>query len=620
MASAKALAAIALTLIIAVPIMLGYAMASENVSYTDWEAESNVNLSNQILNSSTPYTIENMGPTNNSRLLQEWRFPGEGVTEYHAVAPAYRLVSENYSSIPEYTSSNSNINMTAATTATYSLEYNGSIVSVGTSESSPTYSVIHKDLYYIGIETTGPMPLHWAFMTDQGSTSLTEATITIVRDGSDSWTAIVNGSTTITDIAWWKVATDYSGDVTIASRSYTALSPGSVYTFNTAPDMITGLQLYSSSTSSTYYTYTDDQALVSFSGGDVMVGTDSYANISQISVVYPASFSVVTVTTPTATGRYADPAEGWTVPDPNTPYYSWWSNGHQNTSVDMMIKFTGAATVYLSPTNGMTHNAGTYTVAYDANGIVKINNQSLGAYTAIEAVFTSDGATFYGISEWPNMTQTPTRLNYLEFTNTHGLFTSIEINGSGGTAFNYVSFRVDRADIVAGSFPSTKDYTLDMNGLFPGKSYALKLNSIGIYGDTLTVGTHSYSITNGRITVDGDTVSLKGLIITSRYNGSSYDVSIGAHSLGTSATPVSVTFGGEWSLTVTAQTLKQVTGEKAEWTPGGFAFDKDAFAGVIVLIAALTFIGVGMYGARSGIKAGLLLMICGGAALIALTL
>ena len=617
MASPKALAAIALTLIVAVPIILGYAMASEDVPYTDWEAESNVNLSNTILNSSTPYTIENMGPTNNSKLLQKWMFPGAGVTELHSVAPDYRLVSNNYSSIPEYTTSDTNVTLNSSTSTTYSLEYNGSIVSVGTSESSPTYSVIHKDLYYIGIDTSGPMPLHWALITDQGETPLTSAEIDIVRDGSDSWTAIVNGSTTITGIAWWKVATDYSGTVTIASNTYTALSPGSVYTFNTAPDMITGLQLYSSSTSTAYYTYTDDQALVSFSGGDVMVGATSYTGISQIQVVYPASFSFMTVTTPTPTGKYADPSEGWTVPVPSNPYWTWWSNGHQNTSVTMMIKFTGNTTVYLSPTQGMTQNQGTYTVSYNA-GTVSINSQALGAYTAVEAVFTTDGATFYGISEWPNMTQLPVRLNSLSFENAVGTFTSIQISGSGEGSFTPISFRVDRTDIVAGSFPSTKDYTLNMSGMFPNKSYTVKLNSIGIYGDTISVGSNSFTVTNGRVTVDGETVSLKGLIISSKYNGSTYDVYLGGHHLGTSASPASIYFGGEWSLTVTAQMIKQVNGTAAQWAPGSFAFDEDSFKGVIVLAAAVTFIGVGMYGARSGIKAGLLLMICGGAALIAM--
>ena len=177
---------------------------------------------------------------------------------------------------------------------------------------------------------------------------------------------------------------------------------------------------------------------------------------------------------------------------------------------------------------------------------------------------------------------------------------------------------MESATILSGSFPSTEDYTLNMDNLFPDKSYSLKLNSIGIYGDTLTIGTHAYAVANGRITIDGDSVALKGANIASRWNGSSYDLYVASHKIGTSSDPASITFGGEWSLTVTAQILKQVTGEKAEWAAGSFAFDEDSFKGVIVLAAAITFIGVGMYGARSGVKVGLLLMICGGAALIAM--
>lgn len=616
MASAKALAAIALTLIIAVPICLGYGLASHDVPYNDWTTSNTINLSDQLLNSTTPYTMENMGPANNSELLQRWTFPGAGVTEYHRIAPDYRLVSSNYSSIPEYTTSDTEITMTAATSNSYELTYSGNIVSVGTSESNPTYSIIHRDLYYIGVDTTGPMPLHWAFTTDRGSISLTSSTISVVRDSSNTWTAIVNDNTTVTGASWWRVDTDYHGTVNIASRNYTSLSPGTNYSFSTAPSAITGIQLYSSSTSTAYYTYTTTQKIVSFNGGDVQVGETAYSGITSVSVVYPAGTGFITVTVPTPTGNYADPSEGWTVPMPSNPYWTWWTNGHQNTSVDMMIKFTGNATVYMSPTQGTTQEQGTYTVKY-TSGTVSINNQALGSYTAIEAIFTETGATFYGISEWPNMTQTPIRLNYLEFTEDVGLFTSIELYGS---EFNNISFRVDKAKIVAGSFPSTKDYTLNMSGLFPNKSYNLKLNSIGIYGDTITIAGESFTVTNDRITVNGETIPLKGAIISSRLDGASYAAAINGHTIGTTPAPASVTFGGEWSLTVTANTLTETNGTRAEWAPGGFAFEKDDFIGAVVLVAVLAFIGVGIYGARSGVKVGLLLMVCGGVALAAMSI
>ena len=56
------------------------------------------------------------------------------------------------------------------------------------------------------------------------------------------------------------------------------------------------------------------------------------------------------------------------------------------------------------------------------------------------------------------------------------------------------------------------------------------------------------------------------------------------------------------------------------WAPGEFAFDKQDFAACGLLVAGALLVGLGMYGARSGIKIGLLLLICGGGALLYLTM
>lgn len=182
-----------------------------------------------------------------------------------------------------------------------------------------------------------------------------------------------------------------------------------------------------------------------------------------------------------------------------------------------------------------------------------------------------------------------------------------------------VTIRVESATILSGSFPDTEDYTLDMGNLFPGKSYSLKLNSIGIYGESLTIAGETFTVTNGRISVDGSNVSLKGATISSKLNGSEYDVYVNAIKVGTSEDPAIITFNGEWSLTLTADILRTVENTNTQWAPGEFAFDKTDFAACGLLVAGGLLVGLGMYGQRSGIKFGLLLLICGGAALIYLT-
>lgn len=68
MASIKALAAIALTLMIAAPIGLGYLFATEDTTVTSWESENRVNLSDTILNSEHPIYMDYTGTSNNTTL------------------------------------------------------------------------------------------------------------------------------------------------------------------------------------------------------------------------------------------------------------------------------------------------------------------------------------------------------------------------------------------------------------------------------------------------------------------------------------------------------------------------------------------------------------------------
>ena len=480
MASNKALAAIALTLIIAVPILLGFALSSENVTYTEWEPESRVNLSDTILNSTYPIYMEYDGSSNNTTLTNG--------------NMAYVTVSTTSSAYP------------MMTVASHSITF-------------PANTWVDLSSYdYWEIRGSG--------------------TITYFKDGNDS-----------------------------------------------APHAITGDWLLSGNGGSLKFTTAHTFTLLEYADN----------------------------------GQYADINGGWKLPLANT-YYTW-TNNQQNNDIKILIDIPDNTTVSFGSSLQLKRTSGLVTVEAHATNppYLLLETITLGYYQYVLVDLNTENDTFSGLTSWPAYGSDSQTFNTISLVdNPRHIAQNAQTVALRSSDANTV-FRVESAEIASGSFPSTEDYTLNMNNLFPGKSYAVKLNSIGIYGSTLTVGTESFTVTNGRVTVDGSTVALKGVNISSRYNGSNYDIYLGGHLIGTSATPASITFGGQWSLTITGDILTQTTGERAEWYPGGFAFDKDSFVGVIVLAAALTFIGVGMYGARSGLKAGLLLMICGGAALIAIT-
>ena len=607
MASPKALAAIALTLIIAAPIMLGYAMASENVPYTEWQTESRSNLSNQILNYETPIYGDYDGPNNNLYLLDASGTP----PTYNRLVPTYNQVSSNYTSLPEYSATLDSLNLTAATTATYTLTN----TSVGTTGSGATNILTTKPIMQVEAAYGTNVTLTYTDPVLTRNVPLPEGMILQATYHDNRYQLSVydweiDETIVISNVLRWSVSSA-SASVTTLLRDYTTLNIASDYSFGCIDAAI--LKITHGDSSVEYYAQAlDEYTSYTFNSPRFFhvsnsEGTTLYQDVTSVAIATIASF--LDYTKVQQTGDYAELSEGWQLPASTVLWY----NNFQNEAIRMMVKLdNNESLAILVPGSGTTVTLG------KSLGSVTVNGEALGGYTYMMVEVGMAKATVYGISSWPGVGQYPSVLNTLTVDYSTALtspFEELRLTKTGNP-----DLRVDLSSIAMGTFPSTKNYTLNMNGLFPNKSYSAKFNSIGIYGDTLTVGSESFTVTNGRVIVDGDTVPLKGAIISSKYNGTAYDIYLGGHKLGTSASPASITFGGEWSLTVTADILKQVSGEKAEWAPGAFAFDKDAMVGVIVLAAALTFIGVGMYGARSGIKAGLLLMICGGAALIALAL
>lgn len=319
-------------------------------------------------------------------------------------------------------------------------------------------------------------------------------------------------------------------------------------------------------------------------------------------------------------GAYANLNAGWTFPLSST-YYTW-TNNQVNETVTMLIDL---------PTNSGIGLGTALSIGRDSDGLITIyertynpphllvQSEDLGYYQYILVTKSPQGLIVSGLTAWPSIGASYQKFNTVDFVPMNFTMPETFDTMALSVTTTNVTLRVESATILSGSFPDTEDYTLDMNNLFPGKSYSLKLNSIGIYGTSLTIGDETFTVTNGRISVNGSNVSLKGATISSKLNGSEYDVYVNALKVGSSEDPASITFNGEWSLTLTADILRTVENTNTQWAPGEFAFDKTDFAACGLLVAGALLVGLGMYGQRSGIKMGILLLICGGAALIYLT-
>ena len=633
MVSVKALAAIAFTLMIAVPIILGYGLASHQVTDDRWDPEDSINLSEQILNYQTPYTNASFTASNNTELMQSWTFPGSGVTEYHAVTPEYRQATTSTTQFPIYETHTGYYTLTGADPTITNTAPGGSVYRIANAGypydagQMPNSFVSNSlDAFTISISTSATSPIHWEFETNFHTTWIDPSSpISFVRDGASTYSVTSSAGTTA-NVANWELRTDADATITIHPERYTELTStesvpiGSIYSFETPTTGSMSIKLSGAATGGgDVYIATHDQVKpVSVNGATVTVGSTSYTNVTAVNV---AGVSSIYMTYLTPTGNYADPNYGWGVPEPPSTavYRTWWMNNFANQSVTFLMKFTNDAETYLSPTNEYVGSPLQIYKIASSGGMIYVNDTLLGGYSSIMVKIATDGTTVSGITSWPSMGVNPSPLNTINLSGTTSYFNKVELSMVDADR-NHVSFRVNASDVLAGYFPSTKDYTLSMADLYPEKSYSLKLNSIGVYGDSINIGSTAFGVTSGRINVDGHLVPLKGAVIKSINKGGVYENTINGYALADSSTPASITFGGEWSLTVTGNTLKEVHPTHMEWAPGEFAFDKRDFAAVGMLVAGGCLVGLGMIGQRSGVKIGVLLLICGGAALVYLTI
>lgn len=623
MISNKALGAIALTLIVACPIGLGYVFALDQEEITVWESTSESNLTEILLNSDTEYYIGWQGPTNNSQIYYREYMQGYWIDSI--MAPDYVSTGSTYTSLPVYDEISGDITLTSPVSMNVAINPDpyGGVQSHGLGDDL-LYDLPVMDYYYVGFPQLSQVELY-----NDGVSVLTTlgiGSLEFVRNGGDSWSVETGGTTYTVDA--FSVLSDRQQNYTVWGRNYTPINISGDYV-SAIGTGLTGVKVVHHNGSVDYVVIEGATSLLKTPSDYAVVDGVLYDSVSQLSIVRPAGVSILQYTATTAVeGEYADVSAGWTVPGSGNPFSPYWYNGQTNASVSMCVHIEEGRDVFLEPrasvsdTEPWVHiirgSDGVVTVAHDVDGDTV--SVVLGEYSDLYVTITKESFIVSGIPSWPAMGTAPSTLHTV--TLDHDLqddFNFVEI-AVPGNYYEDVRLRVDSAQIVAGTFPSTKDYTLNMNALFPSKSYSVRVHSIGVYGDSLTLAGVSLPVTNGTVTVNDRTIALRGADISciDRDGDGIYVTSIGTEEVGTTTGPGSIYLEGEWSLTATAYMLEEVTSTQLRWQPGEFGFDETGFV-IVGLIACLgAFVGLGMYGRRSGAKVGILMLICGGAAMVLL--
>lgn len=603
-------AAIALTIIVALPLLLGYALSFEEVERTGWQSDNQINATDMILNNQSPYYSTSYSPGNNMEILAKLTYPGIGVSETKILSPNYAVKGTTYTSLPEYGEQTGTITWANVVTN----------VTTGIHEDNFSYVIYGNGIAtgqaYYYFEATELSQIE----KSNGQYDLDTAWGPMLQSSADTWTGDSSMGRTITIDTGVGIYSDRYPTYTIKSRAYTDVDLNYDYSFSCGS--AAAIKLTKVDNSVQYIPYTSNNTItITKAGNTVLINNNTYTNVKLVSVAPTLGLASSTYTYTAPTGQYADPAYGWTLPTPGAgaTMDAFWMNGQVNKSVRILATVEAGESVTLAAVNNNVYSNWVQITTGSNN--IYVNGTNLGAYRNICIDVGTDKTVVSGIVSWPTMGTDPQLINSVtvDYTGDIGQFAEINISAIGP-----VNFRVDRAEILAGTFPDTLNKTLDLSGYWPNRNFAISPTSIGIYGDYIQFGGETFTVDGNKITVDGQTVNLLKAVFTTILNTSTneYENTINNITVSSTASPATIKFGGEWSLTIAAYTLESVTGTNLEWQPGVFSFDAmdNDFAIAGLLASIVAFVAVGMYGRRSGAKIGLLMLICGSSALIFLML
>lgn len=117
--NAKAMAAIAITLILTCPLMLGYAMSFEEEEVQSWQTTSQASISDLLLNSEQNYYLDSYATANNASVYQQIYYASGGATETTSQAVDWNRTSSKVTSQAIATEHSGYVDLTATNTTSY---------------------------------------------------------------------------------------------------------------------------------------------------------------------------------------------------------------------------------------------------------------------------------------------------------------------------------------------------------------------------------------------------------------------------------------------------------------------------------------------------------------------
>ena len=535
------IAVIAIVLIVAAPILIGYGMAFEEVNKSSWDPDGSPTLITDALLNDTSYNYTTLDTysENSSVYIPGYFNTGLGITPKYESTSVYQTILATQGIYNEVRT------RTATANTTYDI--------YDTSQSAYIWELTSATF---NITTTVDVTFTYADATTSTITGVTD-----LYSAGSTFIGYVGGSSfSVSDVASFSVS---SNTTFIANQRVTITGNG-------------GSGLYQGNTPNVAYGWTFSE--------DALWGVPGNAT----------SFAALTIDFSDLEGTYqytVTPTDG---SDPQT------------------VTIVRHNTTSPSDPSYMTVNGEHIYLNMEDDGTI---SEDMNVY---QILFNMTSFTVNYIGKMPTIGTQAYAYSSVVVPYDVGVNSEIEsISLPDGPVY-----RMDISTIRSNTYPIIHDKVYQF-GTFSGyPSSSVVLSKPEIVGDSLTIAGETFTTSGNYLTISGKKVLIDKLEIRSYLEDGVYHNTIGKYALPDTNIPLTITFNGIWYLGVNETPLKYNTWVSTEWQPGVFAWNgvDSSFALMGLITCVGVFIGLGMYGRRSGAKVGTLMLICGGAALIFLAL
>lgn len=554
-------AVMAIVGILAVPILLGYALNLNEIEETDYTPVGEEMNVTPLLQNGSAYTL-----THGDIYTLNTNFGIGPYPKQWGVIPDYETSSKS-SSLPisetAYTSNYPTWNGTAGMPfSTWNKLYlqadpssDGGYATLYLSVSGTLINTVDRiyTMYYDSADSK----LYYTYFTDNTFSDLTTYTFNI--NNKDTYKAGLS-------------YTNYNGKLTInyqndSSNTYVDFSKG--YHFSNIEGGFYG---------SSYTIVLPDQTRNFMVTMDLDSITDSDYTINFATFANNVAYKLVKTTTDGQVTWQWMRANG---SDPVSLYYDPGRSDNSYQFYAELVK-TGQDTNnnYYSITAKMRYVGSWPTLIGQAN--------SYNEYTIINTIITTY--------------QSPLELSFLKFY-------------SNETVDRTPTIRVDDAYFNAFQYPIIENQTYTPSEF--KNNPTTTITKVQKIGTSLTFGGNTYDVgSDGNIMLGTHKVSVTKLTLESIPVIGGYENKINGYTVSTTADPSTIAFNGQWSASVSTVANQATTYTKTEWIPGQFAWDgMDTSFLMVGLITSLgVFIALGIYARRSRASVWPLMLVCGGAA------